>query len=221
MTDNVKEGENQVITKRNNTKNDGIGETFANLIDVININKTLGKKSSRVSVHSHSRYATEKLATMAVARLSDENEMGIIIARSQQLAPQQYQQHYTSQYYEPQVDHPNISSSSTFRRCIITDIEIVTSNQHLNSPIVKKFTLKPIHKDDKFPYRRFIPGDYIEIMCDIDQQRIIRPYCPLSQEFSENYQEDNSSKKMFWILVKIYKDGFMSEYLVRNILLIQ
>ena len=55
---------------------------------------------------------------------------------------------------------------------------------------------------------------------DIDNQKIIRRYCPLLQEFSEEYQEDRNinenSKvdKMFWILVKIYKDGFMSKYLV-------
>lgn len=208
---------NDIIMKRNNNKKSGgMGETLANFIDVININKTLGKKSSRVSVHGHSRFATEKLATMVVAILSDENEKSFT-----PFIPQQYRQRYTSSYYQPppQVDPPNLSPS-IFHRCIITNIEIVTNNYLTDSPIVKKFNLKSIHKNDNFPYRKFIPGDYIEIMCDIDNQKIIKHYCPLLQEFSEDYQEDkgisenNKVDKMFWILVKIYKDGFMSKYLV-------
>jgi hypothetical protein len=211
--------QSDIIMKRNNNKKRGsMGETFANFIDVININKTLGKKSTRVSVHVHSRFATEKLATMVVATLSDENEKV-----DTPFIPQQFRQHYTSSYNKnqppPQVDPPNLSPS-IFHRCIITNIEIVTNNYQPDSPIVKKFNLRPIHKNDNFPYRKFLPGDYIEIMCDIDNQKIIRHYSPLLQEFSEDYQDEkninetNKMDKMFWILVKIYKDGFMSKYLV-------
>ncbi|GES81430.1 heme peroxidase [Rhizophagus clarus] len=222
-TSDQEQKKNLAAKRNNNKKRVGMGETFANFIDVININKTLGKKSSRVSVHSHSRFATKKLATMVVAILSDENEKSFT-----PFIPQPFKQHYTSSYNQPppQVDPPNLSPS-IFHRCIITNIEIVTDNYQTDyqtdSPIVKKFNLKPIHKNDNFPYRKFIPGDYIEIMCDIDNQKIIRHYCPLLQEFSEDHQEDknitetNKVDKMFWILVKIYKNGFMSKYLDKQL----
>ncbi|CAG8663617.1 4652_t:CDS:10 [Rhizophagus irregularis] len=182
MSDQEQKKNQSDMMRRNNNKKRGMSETLANFIDVSNINKTLGRKSSRVSVHGHSRFATEKLATMVVAILSDENEKSFT-----PFIPQQYRQHYSSSYYQPppQVDPPNLSPS-IFHRCIITNIEIVTNNFLTDSPI------------------------------------IIRHYCPLLHEFSDEYQEDknineNKVDRMFWILVKIYKDGFMSKYLDKQL----
>ncbi|CAG8456991.1 13944_t:CDS:10 [Funneliformis mosseae] len=178
LTFNEKDQQFSNIFKRNNMNRRDKNETFANFIDIINVNKFFGKKLSRVAVHSHSLYATTKLATMVVAKLITKKE------------------------------------------------EIAAMTNHdiykYGSPIVKKFTLKPIRKHDNFPVRKFIPGDYIEIMCYIDNQMIIRKYTPLLQEFSEEYDEDVDRNnynldRRFWILVKIYKDGFMSKYMDRQL----
>ncbi|CAI2168967.1 20040_t:CDS:10 [Funneliformis geosporum] len=196
---NEKDQQISNIIKRNSMNKRDKNETFANFIDIINVNKFFGKKLSRVAVHSHSLYATTKLATLVIAKLFTEKE-------------------------EITENNFDSSNSSIFHRCIITNIEIVTShgNYQYDSPIVKKFTLKPIRKNDNFPVRTFIPGDYIEIMCYIDDQVIIRKYTPLLQEFSEENDEDVDRNnyhldRRFWILVKIYKDGFMSKYMDKQL----
>ncbi|CAG8586024.1 12445_t:CDS:10 [Funneliformis caledonium] len=89
-----------------------------------------------------------------------------------------------------------------FRRYILTNIETVTKHNAKNP--VKKFTFQVLHPDEKLP--RFFPGDYIEIMSFVNTQVITRLYTPIQAT-------DNS----FYILVKIYKDGIMSQHLNKQL----
>ncbi|CAG8440207.1 7817_t:CDS:10 [Funneliformis mosseae] len=89
-----------------------------------------------------------------------------------------------------------------FRRYILTNIDTVTRHNAKNP--VKKFTFQVLHPDKKLP--RFFPGDYIEIMSFVNTQVITRLYTPIQTT-------DNS----FYILVKIYKDGIMSQHLNKQL----
>jgi hypothetical protein len=155
-------------------------KSIANAVDLIN---STTFKNSRVAMHRHSKFATAKLATMVVARISDTDEKKDDEFNSQSTLT-------TSQDNSPFI----------FRRYILTNIELASRHDAENP--VKKLTFQVLHPKDKLP--RFQPGDYIEIMSYVNKHMVIRPYTPLQ----------GPSDKTFTILVKIYKDGAMSQHLV-------
>ncbi len=166
-------------------------KSVANAVDLIN---STTFKNSRVAMHRHSKFATAKLATMVVARISD--------------ALEDYGQQKKDDDFNPTSSITPLTTSSLsqdnspyiFRRYILTNIEMATRHDAENP--VKKLTFQVIHPKDKLP--RFLPGDYIEIMSYVNKHVVIRPYTPLQ----------GPSDKTFTILVKIYKDGAMSQHLV-------
>jgi hypothetical protein len=155
--------------------------SVANAVDRIN---ATAFKNRRVARHRHSKFATSKLASMVISRISDLEDNLQQTQLSRDINEKELQQ----------------SSPYIFRRYILTNIEVVT-RPNAEAP-VKKLTFQTIHTDDRLP--RFLPGDYIEIMSYANNHVIIRPYTPLQRP------NENS----FCIFVKIYKDGTMTQHLV-------
>ncbi|RIA89938.1 hypothetical protein C1645_170168 [Glomus cerebriforme] len=165
--------------------------TIANAVDLIN---STTFKNSRVAMHRHSKFATAKLATMVVARISD--------------IPNDYDQqkkddNFSSTTKTTITTIPQDNSNYIFRRYILTNIEL--ASRHDSENPVKKLTFQVLHPKDKLP--KFLPGDYIEIMSYVNKHIVIRPYTPLQ----------GPSDKTFTILVKIYKDGAMSQHLDKQL----
>lgn len=158
--------------------------SVANAVDRIN---ATAFKNRRVARHRHSKFATSKLASMVVSRISDLEDNSF--------QPQQTQQSRDINEKELQQLSPYI-----FRRYILANIEVVTRSNA--KTLVKKLTFQIIHPDDILP--KFLPGDYIEIMSYVNNRVIIRPYTPLQ----------GPCENSFCILVKIYKDGIMTQHLV-------
>ncbi|RGB24946.1 hypothetical protein C1646_724956 [Rhizophagus diaphanus] len=165
-------------------------KTIANAIDLIN---STTFKNSRVAMHRHSKFATSKLATMVVARISDISD--------------EYSQHKKDDIGTlTNTTLTNMSQDSSpyiFRRYILTNIELATRHDAENR--VKKLTFQVLHPKDKLP--KFFPGDYIEIMSYVNKHVVIRPYTPLQ----------GPTDKTFTILVKVYNDGAMSQHLDKQL----
>ncbi|PKC07457.1 heme peroxidase [Rhizophagus irregularis] len=157
--------------------------SVANAVDRIN---ATAFKNRRVAMHSHSKFATSKLASMVIARIVGDDNSSNQNNSEKALIPQ-----------------PPPYSPYIFRRYILTNIEIVTRPNALN--VVKKLTFQVIHPNDKLP--KFLPGDYIEIMSYNNNHVIIRPYTPLQ----------GPTETSFCILVKIYKDGVMTQHLNKQL----
>ncbi|CAG8791837.1 10087_t:CDS:2, partial [Acaulospora morrowiae] len=132
----------------------------------------------------HSKFATEKLASMVIGRISRYNTA--ILNESLGL---------TDTYAN--------SGIHVFRRYVLINIETVTK-VGAERP-VRKFTFQSINANNQFP--KFLPGDYLELMCHVEGQVVVRPYTPIQ----------GSSLKSFSILIKIYEDGLLSQYLDRQL----
>ena len=123
--------------------------SIANVFDVINSGSF---KNSRIATHHHSLFATTKLASMVIARLSNK-----------------------SQKIQPKVEHEH--EPHVFRRYILVNKEIVSSRSDAQRPVVK-LTFQVINANEQLP--AFLPGDYIEILSHIKGQVLLRSYTPLS-----------------------------------------
>ncbi|GBC07611.1 hypothetical protein RclHR1_07570007 [Rhizophagus clarus] len=177
LTDDTYKENRQSITKNK-------PYSVANAVDRIN---ATAFKNRRVAMHSHSKFATSKLASMVIARIdSEDNNSTKQVNIEKALIPQPLP-------YSPYI----------FRRYILTNIEVVTRSNAVN--VVKKLTFQVIHPNDKLP--KFLPGDYIEIMSYANNHVIIRPYTPLQ----------GPTETSFCILVKIYKDGVMTQHLDKQL----
>ncbi|CAI2171547.1 10820_t:CDS:2 [Funneliformis geosporum] len=170
-------------------------KSIANAVDLIN---STTFKNSRVAMHRHSKFATAKLATMVVARISDAAEN-----YGQQKKDDDFNPTSSVTPLNNAPPTPQNNSSYIFKRYILTNIEFATRHDAENP--VKKLTFQVIHPKDKLP--KFLPGDYIEIMSYVNKHMVIRPYTPLH----------GPSDKTFTILVKIYKDGIMSQHLEKQL----
>ncbi|CAG8624350.1 25369_t:CDS:10 [Dentiscutata erythropus] len=156
--------------------------TIADTMDRINVTLV---KDLRIVMHSHSKFATAKLASMVIGKL-EKTEFN------------EFKKDSTSE---------NIISSSamlpreteSFKRYVLVNKDNVTGI-YAERP-VKKFIFQVIDPNDSVP--KITPGDYIEIMCHIEGQVVIRCYNLFKLK----------SPKCFSIIVKIYKDGLMSTYL--------
>ncbi|CAG8501913.1 16490_t:CDS:10 [Funneliformis mosseae] len=170
-------------------------KSIANTVDLIN---STTFKNSRVAMHRHSKFATAKLATLVVARISDSTEDYGQQKKDDDFNPISSMTPIINAPPTPQNNSPYI-----FKRYILTNIEYATRHDAENP--VKKLTFQVIHPKDKLP--KFLPGDYIEIMSYVNKHMVIRPYTPLQ----------GPSDKTFTILVKIYKDGAMSQHLEKQL----
>jgi hypothetical protein len=179
--------------------------SVANAVDMIN---ATAFRNKRVAMHRHSKFATSKIATMVVARIIDPVEETGSIRSPSISSPKQQKLNAINMNDLTELQQPLPYPPSIFRRYILSNIEIV-SRSDAERP-VKKFTFQVIHPKDRLP--KFLPGDYIEIMSEANNHVVIRPYTPLQ----------GPTENSFCILVKIYKDGAMSQHLVsklKNILL--
>ncbi|CAG8583688.1 12338_t:CDS:10 [Gigaspora margarita] len=157
-------------------------QTIADAVDRINVTLV---KNLRIVMHSHSKFATAKLASMAVGKLENPefNEFNKnstcedIISSSVMLSR------------EPE----------SFKRYVLVNKDDVTGIQAENP--VKKFIFQVI--DPNYSIPEIKPGDYIEIMCHIKGQVVIRSYNLFKAK----------SPKCFSVIIKIYKEGLMSRYL--------
>ncbi|CAG8437036.1 1228_t:CDS:2 [Scutellospora calospora] len=185
-THNEKYSKAQLKNQKN--PNSNITGSVARSIDLLN---SVTFKNTRVAMHRHSKFATAKLATMVIARISDYDDENV--------------------FSKPAVDGivpysaPNKLriSPEIFRRYILTNIEDLTRYDSENP--VKKFTFQVIHPYENLP--EILPGDYIEIMSYANKTTIVRPYTLLK----------GPSDNTFSIIVKIYKDGVMSQHLNKQL----
>ncbi len=188
---------------REKKEKEGIKKPYsvANAVDLIN---STAFRHRRVAMHRHSKFATSKLASMVVARILNPEEEELIKRPSSPSLTKQKPISILSSHNDiADLQQPLPYSPHIFRRYILTKIETV-SRPDADKP-VKKFTFQVIHPKDRLP--RFLPGDYIEIMSYSNNQVAIRPYTPLQ----------GPTENSFCILVKIYKDGVMSQHLVSKL----
>ncbi|GBC41947.2 heme peroxidase [Rhizophagus irregularis DAOM 181602=DAOM 197198] len=192
--------DNMYREKISNKESANKPHSVANAVDMIN---ATAFRDKRVAMHRHSKFATSKIATMVVARIIDPVEESGSIRSPSVSSPKQQKlntMNINNDLNESQqpLPYPNI-----FRRYILSNIETV-SRSDAERP-VKKFTFQVIHPKDRLP--KFLPGDYIEIMSEANNHVVIRPYTPLQ----------GPSENSFCILVKIYKDGAMSQHLNKQL----
>ncbi|PKC11241.1 heme peroxidase [Rhizophagus irregularis] len=88
-----------------------------------------------------------------------------------------------------------IDKIDEFKRHTIYDIIPVTKNDTV---------LKFIFNDPKERFQNFLPGDYLQILSHTQGQTVVRPYTILKEK-----------ENRFSIIVKIYKNGVMTQHLKR------
>ncbi|GBB83501.1 hypothetical protein RclHR1_10200008 [Rhizophagus clarus] len=174
--------------------------SVANAVDMIN---ATAFRDKRVAMHRHSKFATAKIATMVVARIIDPIEENGSMRSPSVSSPKQKLNDSINLEDLNELQQPLPYPPSIFRRYILSNIETVSRNDA--EKLVKKFTFQVIHPKDRLP--KFFPGDYIEIMSEANNHIVIRPYTPLQ----------GPTENSFCILVKIYKDGAMSQHLNKQL----
>ncbi|CAG8535727.1 5775_t:CDS:10 [Dentiscutata erythropus] len=175
------------VQLKHNKPSSGVPSSIARSIDILN---SVTFKNTRVAMHRHSKFATAKLATMVIARISGYDDENVSRPAVDGILP----------YLTPSKSR---ISPDIFRRYILTNIEDVTRYDAENP--VKKFTFQVIHPYEKLP--EILPGDYIEVMSYTNKTTIVRPYTLLK----------GPSNTTFSIIVKIYKDGVMSQHLGKQL----
>ncbi|CAG8632078.1 25349_t:CDS:2 [Dentiscutata erythropus] len=166
-----------------------VPKSAAMTIDMINC---VTFKNTRVAMHRHSKFATSRLATMIVGRIIDYEHEKFENPIIDGIIP----------YTNKTIEVPKIPAI-VFRRYILINVEEVTRYDTENP--VKKFTFQIIHPFDKLP--KILPGDYIEVMSYSNKTTIVRQYTALK----------GPNENTFSIIVKIYKDGVMSQHLHRQL----
>ncbi|CAG8485014.1 7412_t:CDS:10 [Cetraspora pellucida] len=167
-----------------------VPNSTARTIDLIN---SITFKNTRVAMHRHSKFATSRLATMVVGRISDyesekvDNPIG------------------GNGFFPTAIAKLDVAKlpPHAFRRFILINVEEVT-RYDAEIP-VKKFTFQIIHPFDKLP--KILPGDYIEVMSYTNKSTIVRQYTALK----------GPTENTFSIIVKIYSDGVMSQHLHKQL----
>ncbi|CAG8456329.1 108_t:CDS:10 [Dentiscutata erythropus] len=165
-----------------------VPKSAARTIDLIN---SVTFKNTRVAMHRHSKFATARLATMVVGRIIDYEHEKVENPIIDGIIP------YTA---NKTIEVPKLPAI-VFRRYVLINVEEVTRYDAENP--VKKFTFQIIHPFDKLP--KILPGDYIEVMSYSNKATIVRQYTALK----------GPTENTFSIIVKIYKDGVMSQHLVK------
>ncbi|CAG8774227.1 17167_t:CDS:2, partial [Racocetra persica] len=146
--------------------------------------------------HAHSRFATQKMASMVIGKLVEKKP----------LVQNDYSTFSKIQESERSFVDYNRTFSSTikniqFHRYKLTSKVMVNAN--VKCPVIK-FTFSRVHQERKnVSNQRFLPGHYIEMQSRVKGQNVIRSYTPL----------EGSLFKSFSIYVKIYPNGLFSQHL--------
>ncbi|RHZ69451.1 hypothetical protein Glove_283g157 [Diversispora epigaea] len=176
LTSRHKKGEK----KQNLNKNSRLS-TLAHRLDKMN---AINFKNSRMAIHNHSKFASAKLASMVMGKVISSHDVSQSSSKHSSFVLTSKDQEY---------------NNDMFKRYILIKTETVTG-ERAERP-VRRFTFQQINPNDRSP--KFLPGEYVELMCHIRSQVVIRPYTPLQ----------GNSTKTFSILVKIYENGLMSQHL--------
>ncbi|CAG8548792.1 12902_t:CDS:10 [Cetraspora pellucida] len=147
--------------------------------------------------HTHSRFATQKMATLVIGKLDDK------ISEKGGLAPSD-----GSIYQNPANDFVGIDRAlastpkiNKFHRYKLTNKQMVNAN--VKYPVMR-FTFSIVHQGEKdVSIEKFLPGHYVEVQSRVNGQIVIRSYTPL----------EGSLSKSFSIYVKIYPKGLFSQHL--------
>ncbi|CAG8495900.1 6968_t:CDS:10, partial [Cetraspora pellucida] len=152
--------------------------------------------------HTHSRFATQKMATLVIGKLNDKiSEKGI-------LAPSDGSIYQTPANDFVGIDRALTSTPKTnkFHRYKLINKQMVNAN--VKYPVMR-FTFSIVHQGEKdVSIERFLPGHYIEAQSRVNGQIVIRSYTPL----------EGSLSKSFSIYVKIYPKGLFSQHLNEQLL---
>ncbi|CAG8757887.1 9826_t:CDS:10, partial [Gigaspora margarita] len=168
--------------------------SVAKFIDNINVKYYLKEPLAQ---HSHSRFATQKMATLVIGKMSDDvSEKGLLVqgdgASYQSLDNEPVKVNRTS-------SHP--VKHIQFHRYKLISKQMVNANA--NYPVMR-FTFSIVHRGEKdVSTEKFLPGHYIEVQSRVNGQIVIRSYTPL----------EGCLSKSFSIYVKIYPKGLFSQHL--------
>ncbi|CAG8467569.1 3966_t:CDS:2, partial [Dentiscutata heterogama] len=172
--------------------------TFATFIDILNSKYYL---KAPIAQHTHSRFATQTMASMVIAKIE-----GV-------------EKDYVSDRFSmaTSLDSPINSLSSDdgelpsnmehikFHRYKLTSKAMVNVNDKIP---VMRFTFTKIYQYSNDNNERFYPGSYIELFAKVKGQMVTRKYSPLEGKIS----------KSFSIYIKIYPTGLLSRHLNKQLL---
>ncbi|RIB16853.1 hypothetical protein C2G38_1480768 [Gigaspora rosea] len=167
----------------------------AQFIDNINVKYYLREPLAQ---HTHSRFATQKMATLVIGKMSDDvSEKGLLV--------QGDGSSYRSLDNEPVEVNKRTSVNPVktikFNRYKLISKQMVNANA--NYPVMR-FTFSIVHRNEKdVSTEKFLPGHYIEVQSRVNGQIAIRSYTPL----------EGCLSKSFSIYVKIYPKGLFSQHL--------
>ncbi|KAF9990803.1 hypothetical protein BGZ75_009494 [Mortierella antarctica] len=162
---------------------------LSNYLDRLNIRMVEGNGEGRqmaraLPSHAHSARAIQRLARYCIG-VVDSNET----------SPQALRRR-SSVNVDP--------SRMIFKRYILTSKTTLSSD--IAARPVRRFTFRPSLKDPVLRQKAskfFMPGEYIEIQCRVDDQISTRSYTPIEGSIDDE----------FAIYVKIYSDGLVSKFL--------
>ncbi|RIB17167.1 hypothetical protein C2G38_1453679 [Gigaspora rosea] len=172
--------------------------TFATKIDILNSKYFL---KVPIAQHTHSKLATQKLASMVIGKI-ERVEKDYISERFSMAASLDSQINSLSNDGNEllsNIDHIK------FHRYKLTSKAMVNVNDKIP---VMRFTFTKIYQCKNDNAEKFYPGNYVELFAKIKGQMITRQYCPLEGKFS----------KSFSIYVKIYPNGLLSQHLNKQLL---
>ncbi|CAG8465360.1 9912_t:CDS:10 [Acaulospora morrowiae] len=173
--------------------------TIAEFIDRMNVKYYL---SVPLATHTHSRFATRKLASLVVGRIKESEKTSIKINPI----------HKTESLNTNSKDGlmaEDMVSHKKFSRYKLTSKSPV--NASTKYPVMR-FTFTKVHQvkiqDKNANDSRFLPGHYIEIQARVKGQVVVRSYIPL----------EGTMSKSFSIYVKIYPHGLISQHLNKQLI---
>ncbi|CAG8542427.1 14892_t:CDS:10, partial [Acaulospora morrowiae] len=165
--------------------------SIAQFIDTMNVKYYL---SVPLATHTHSRFATRKLASLVVGRIRESEKTSIKINPIENLKTKSKEDLLTE----------DTILRKKFSRYKITSKSPV--NASTKYPVMR-FTFTKVHqvKDQgkNTNDSRFLPGHYIEVQARVKGQVVIRSYTPL----------EGTMSKSFSVYVKIYPYGLISQHL--------
>ncbi len=176
-------------------------QNVAKAIDNINI-KYFSK--SPLASHTHSVFATKKLADMAIGKLNEKPFAEQVTSQSSPTFNGNAKRRETRYFLndDETLMVQELTQRIKFRRYKLTSKSAVSFNK--NYPVIK-FTFTRVHQGEKYVWDEpFLPGHYIEVQSRIKGQVVIRSYTPIEGKIS----------KSFSIYVKVYPTGLMSTHLV-------
>ncbi|CAG8552535.1 6492_t:CDS:10 [Gigaspora margarita] len=167
--------------------------TIDRLID--NFNKMYYLKAP-LAQHTHSRFATQKMASMVIGK----------VVEKEHLIQNDEGSFFATQESDKNSSDFNTTFTSTFKNIQFHRYKLTSKvmvNANVKYPVIR-FTFSRVHQDkNDISNQKFLPGHYIEMQSRVKGQNVIRSYTPL----------EGSLFKSFSIYVKIYPNGLFSQHL--------